>query len=420
MKWNGLTMKERSDLMGLFLKSGVGSLSDMKHIYDGESDTEYNGGTLKESKVSAKLSRNQWNDLYRKGKVSLSEIPREYQSWIEGENSEFKKGITKAISDFGENYVAPVMMTASSLNPVLGASQDIAEIAFNLGTGNLAGAGTAIATAALPNMFNNIKIPIKRSIGTFVDKYRKNILGISEKINPKYKAWLENPSQKTLDAFNSYASEQVLDAAKRDMLTYHATKDLEFGMKEGDIPYSLYNKYIMNSKSRPAGRLETIINNLGATQTNNGRISAMALYSPSKQTMVFYDKGLKNKTDTRGIMYHELNHGAQNALREASRSNSYKGRKPVKADKELAEFLQNNSTYSNKWANDIEEFNSEMQYIRGGFEQFGGFNTWSPEIQIKAQDYLAKRFGITPDDAGYILDYMDKNFHKNGGKLKKK
>lgn len=32
-------MKERSDLMGLFLKHGIGSLSDMKHIYDGLQDT---------------------------------------------------------------------------------------------------------------------------------------------------------------------------------------------------------------------------------------------------------------------------------------------------------------------------------------------------------------------------------------------
>ena len=39
MKWNDLTMKERSDLMSLFLKAGVGSLSDMKHIYDGTKDT---------------------------------------------------------------------------------------------------------------------------------------------------------------------------------------------------------------------------------------------------------------------------------------------------------------------------------------------------------------------------------------------
>ena len=34
MKWNDLTMRERSDLMSLFLKAGVGSLSDMKRIYE--------------------------------------------------------------------------------------------------------------------------------------------------------------------------------------------------------------------------------------------------------------------------------------------------------------------------------------------------------------------------------------------------
>lgn len=35
-------MKERSDLMSLFLKAGVGSLSDMKHIYDGTNNTATN------------------------------------------------------------------------------------------------------------------------------------------------------------------------------------------------------------------------------------------------------------------------------------------------------------------------------------------------------------------------------------------
>lgn len=33
MKWNDLTMKERSDLMSLFLRHGIGSLSDMRRIY---------------------------------------------------------------------------------------------------------------------------------------------------------------------------------------------------------------------------------------------------------------------------------------------------------------------------------------------------------------------------------------------------
>lgn len=60
MKWNDLTMKERSDLMSLFLKAGVGSLSDMKRIYEEGGpleESEYDGGIIKESKVSPKLSR---------------------------------------------------------------------------------------------------------------------------------------------------------------------------------------------------------------------------------------------------------------------------------------------------------------------------------------------------------------------------
>lgn len=118
MKWNDLTMKERSDLMSLFLKAGVSSLSDMKHIYDGKQDTEYNGGTLKESKVSAKLSKNQWNDLYRKGKVSLSEIPREYQSWIEGDS--YNSGMLNKIND-GRNKVAKGMaVTMGGLAALIG------------------------------------------------------------------------------------------------------------------------------------------------------------------------------------------------------------------------------------------------------------------------------------------------------------
>ena len=46
MKWNDLTMKERSDLMSLFLKAGVGSLSDMKKIYDEGGDIEVYGGEI--------------------------------------------------------------------------------------------------------------------------------------------------------------------------------------------------------------------------------------------------------------------------------------------------------------------------------------------------------------------------------------
>lgn len=51
MKWNDLTMKERSDLMSLFLKHGIGSLSDMRRIYD-------EGGSIKPAVVTAEYPRN--------------------------------------------------------------------------------------------------------------------------------------------------------------------------------------------------------------------------------------------------------------------------------------------------------------------------------------------------------------------------
>ena len=70
MKWNDLTMKERSDLMSLFLKAGVGSLSDMKRIYEEyqplEDAAPYkypDGGELKPATITEKLGR-KWDNLY--------------------------------------------------------------------------------------------------------------------------------------------------------------------------------------------------------------------------------------------------------------------------------------------------------------------------------------------------------------------
>ena len=49
--WKDLSFKDRSELMSLFLKQGISSLSDMRNIYDGIQDTEqvYSGGNIDES-----------------------------------------------------------------------------------------------------------------------------------------------------------------------------------------------------------------------------------------------------------------------------------------------------------------------------------------------------------------------------------
>lgn len=47
--WTDLSMKDKSDLMSLFLKQGISSLSDMRRIYDGEQDTPANDTTKVEN-----------------------------------------------------------------------------------------------------------------------------------------------------------------------------------------------------------------------------------------------------------------------------------------------------------------------------------------------------------------------------------
>lgn len=83
MKWNDLTMKERSDLMSLFLKHGIGSLSDMRRIYDGEQDTVQ------------KKDREYYLKLYQSGNISLNRIPKEFLPWVQGEVASVKKAVVQ-------------------------------------------------------------------------------------------------------------------------------------------------------------------------------------------------------------------------------------------------------------------------------------------------------------------------------------
>lgn len=125
--------------------------------------TEYYGGTLNSAKVSAILSRDQWNNLYKQGKVSLSQIPRKYQSWIEAENSEFKQDITDAIDRFGRKYVAPALFTAISASPILGTGASVGQFIVDAAMGNWLGAATNAITT-LPG-FNFLKTKVGKKIG---------------------------------------------------------------------------------------------------------------------------------------------------------------------------------------------------------------------------------------------------------------
>lgn len=96
-----------------------GSTNNEEPILD-----EYSGGTLNSSSVSATLSRDQWNNLYKQGKVELAQIPRKYQSWIGGENSQFKRDIQQSINNAGP-IVTGVLGGSAGLAGLIGLTPTI-------------------------------------------------------------------------------------------------------------------------------------------------------------------------------------------------------------------------------------------------------------------------------------------------------
>jgi hypothetical protein len=78
MKWNDLTMRERSDLMSLFLKAGVGSLSDMKKIYeestnlDNTSIHKYSGEDDNPGiwEDLTNWAKKKWNEVFSKNNIT--------------------------------------------------------------------------------------------------------------------------------------------------------------------------------------------------------------------------------------------------------------------------------------------------------------------------------------------------------------
>lgn len=146
--WEELTIPEKTKVMRFFLQNGVSSIDRMREYYNsasfsnqttsarkysGKEDTEseYFGDSINSSKVTAELSRNQWNNLYRQGKVSFNEVPRKYQSWIEGENSSLKQSVAETINNAG-NKIMPIVLGAAT-GGVGGAVAGLANTAFDMG-----------------------------------------------------------------------------------------------------------------------------------------------------------------------------------------------------------------------------------------------------------------------------------------------
>ena len=227
MKWNDLTMKERSDLMSLFLKTGVGSLSDMRHIYDGLQDTEeYSGGTLKESNVSAALNRDQWNNLYKQGKVGLSEIPRKYQPWIEGENSNVRREVIARGSNSDREFslngtvdaikqdirnskesLQTIGETALDFTPVIGDIKGLTYDPYMAYKDNGIGAGLITAGLGLVGLIPMAGDAIKKSSSTFLNEIISR--GIFDRRTPFLFNRKLKDTSKFMDEIRNYQIENI-------------------------------------------------------------------------------------------------------------------------------------------------------------------------------------------------------------------
>ena len=76
--WTDLSMKDKSDLMSLFLKQGISSLSDMRRIYDGEQDTPENDTTKVEN-----INRYNNPTLLKYAGTNVEPIIRDYMYFAE-------------------------------------------------------------------------------------------------------------------------------------------------------------------------------------------------------------------------------------------------------------------------------------------------------------------------------------------------
>ena len=108
MKWNDLTMRERSDLMSLFLKAGVGSLSDMKRIYDEDGFLEnnfthkYSGEENNDSGIFKDLynwAKNKYNEIFSKNKTTRFKRILENDSPTKQLSEEYEDMVNEAMKN---------------------------------------------------------------------------------------------------------------------------------------------------------------------------------------------------------------------------------------------------------------------------------------------------------------------------------
>lgn len=173
MKWNDLTMKERSDLMSLFLKHGIGSLSDMRRIYDGIHDNPEEDNWL----VRARKNVTDWLGItnhytdYRRNQRVTDAILKEYELANDPPGPAHR--LPDGTISYGEKPLVNVDgLIAATVVPALGTGETLLNIGRGIITGNPVQVATSIIGAVVPGAAKGAIRKLNASIDTPEFKYR--------------------------------------------------------------------------------------------------------------------------------------------------------------------------------------------------------------------------------------------------------
>lgn len=247
MKWNDLSMTQKSELMKIYVSNGITRLDDIIKNYN-EFD---NGGPLEDEIIPAVLlgtstrkemrqaARNYANNVYAKQGLTAKGLEKDYnlEASIDGNSSkgirvfnrafqkqyaknldysnrmaekrkvieDIKRGDSialgeytgKRMSEFGRDYVHPFLMTAIGFNPTIGVAQEFGEVVSPLLQGNYGQVGAQVLTSVLPNGLSKIKDwwsyykpAVKQTVKHPIESYN-NVKRFNSDIDSYYKSLKE-------------------------------------------------------------------------------------------------------------------------------------------------------------------------------------------------------------------------------------
>lgn len=432
MKWNELSLRDKSNLMALFLDNGVSSLKEMRHIYDGTKDNvpmevDGNGNlidSISPATVSESLSRDEWNDLYRQGKIELSNVPRRYQSWIEGNkgrdirknakdlrsNREFSfKDTVKSIENLSKDVVSSSgFNTALDFTPIVGDAKGIfydPYIAYKEG-----GIWPALGTVGMGLVGLLPGGDIIKGIKN-VRKYRRNV---NKKI-------FDIPVQHTLNRYrdNYGVLKNNLNAAGID-INDKSVLDKEVIVKRNYIRpvvkkvESLLGKKSINSVI-PGGSYDAVTIGDDTIEIN---------------PYVEFIEAWKNPEGARAEIARTLSHeGTHIGLNRLGDKLKIQGNNYFIANPEHPLFESTTYAFSDptrkvysEWNRNPEEFIADLNRFRLNYMRHfpeADFRHWPPEIRQKAINYLSEVYNFSPEDTEYIINKLSDFGYSHGGILNK-